>query len=182
MEEKMKKLILAFIIAAMGMFYSASAEAFTQSTTGSINVTATVAATCSVNTAPLDFGALSILSQTPATTSITVNCAQGTLYRIDIDAGLYNIGINGLDYRYMKKTGTAPADGTNTARYHLYQDIGLTILWGDNGATFCPTCSAPGKTGIGTGTADIHTVYGMAPMSINGPGSYSDTLTVTVNY
>jgi len=179
----MKKLILAFIIAAMAMFYTAApAGAFTQTTTGSMSVTATVLPACTVSTTPLDFGTLSTTSQTPATSTITVNCDQGTPYRIDIDAGLYNIGVNGFDYRYMKKTGTAPADGTNTARYHLYQDIGLTILWGDNGATFCPTCAAPGKTGTGTGTADIHTVYGMAPASINGPGSYSDTVTVTVNY
>lgn len=177
----MKRIIMALTIAAMGLFYAGSAGAFTQTTLGTMNVTGTMVAACTVSTAPLDFGTFKTTGDTLANTTITVNCSNGTPYRIDIDAGVnyYFADI----YRYLKR-GTAPADATNVVPYTLYIDNGLMTIWGDNGVTFCPTCPSTytGKLATGTGANDIHTVYGRAVMPINGPGAYSDTLTVTVNY
>jgi len=173
-EEKMKKLMLALTIAAMGMFYSAPAEAFTQTTTGIMNIAARVLASCTVTTAPLDFGNLSATSPTNVNSTITVNCSSGAPYQIDIDGGL-NHWVAGTS-RYLK-TGTAPADATNTVGYSLYQDVAMTTVWGD-GVTILPS----GKTGTGTGINETHMVYGSAAAFSTGIGAYSDTVTVTVNY
>jgi len=149
-----------------------------------MNVTGTIVATCTVSTAPLNFGTFSAIAETLANTTITVNCSNGTPYRIDIDAGVnYLPAIIGAGRRNMK-TGRAPADGTNVAPYLLSQTpIPGGIEWGDNGATYCPTCTpaVTGKNGIGTGAAEIHTVYGDV-FGGAATGNYHDTLTVTVNY
>jgi len=175
----MRRLLLTLLALTSGLVFTAKAEAFFQTTTATMNVTGTIVAACTVSTAPLDFGTLSMITDTTTTTTITVNCSSGVPYRIDIDAGqnVYN------NMRLMK-AATAPAP-MNTARYFLYQDAARSIVWGDNGLTFCPACMPPpaGKTGTGTGTADIHTVYATAYPTGNAlPDSYSDTVTVTVNY
>jgi len=181
----MKKLMLALIIAALGMFYAGSAEAFTQSTTGTMNIAATVQASCTVATTDMNFGVMDFVALTSATSTITVNCSSGAPYRIDIDHGLNDWNGAATD-RYMKAVA-APADGLNTIPYSLSKDASLMTFWGDNGATLCPTCSpAPptGKSGVGTGLDEIHMVYGSAHrgLIVPDPGIYTDTVMVTVNY
>jgi len=178
MEEKMKKLILAFIIAAMGMFYSAApADAFTQTTTGTMNIAATVLPTCTVATTPMDFGNLISTPQTYAISTITVNCSSGAPYRIGIDAG-QNASLWALVGSPLSRTLWSGTNAYNVQPYDLFQDAALTTEWGDYSATL----GLGGKSGIGTGAAQIHTVYGLAEVFDLIPGVYTDTVMVTVNY
>jgi len=180
----MKRLLMALSIAALGLAYSGTAEAFTQTATGSMNLSATLVAACTVTTAPLAFGTYDNVSNLAASSNITVNCSNGVPYRIDIDAG-QNIFVPG-SFRRLK-TGTAPADYPNTLAYRLSRTSVLgNNDWGDNGATYCTTCTTlvTGKSGTGIGVDEIHTVYGVLLKSslVSTLGSFTDTVTVTVNY
>jgi len=178
----MKRLLMALTIAALGLAYSGTAQAFTQTTTGSMNLAVTVVSSCTVLTAPMDFGSYAGGTTMPTGTStITVNCTNGSPYRVDIGGGLNQYaGFNGRNL----KTGTAPADATNSIFYML-SDSTFTE-WGDNGITYCPACAPTinGKSGTGTGADQILTVNGSIQTYGNSypAGSYSDTVTVTVNY
>jgi len=178
----MKRRLMALMALTTGLVLAATTEAFTQTKMASMNITATILAQCSVSTTPMDFGNLSPTLDTSTTSTITVNCSNGVPYRIDIDAGTNYYTSSGMA-RYLKE-GTLPADSTNTVAYRLFQEVTHNTLWGDEGVTFCPACTTPaiGKSGTGTGAAQIHTVFGMANIGVNGPGLYSDTVTVTVNY
>ncbi len=181
----MKRLLMALAIAALGLAFSGTAQAFTQTTTGTINVDATILPSCAVTTAPLSFGSVSGTATVYSNTTITVNCSSGAPYRIDIDAG-QNL-VSPQDTPRRLKTGTAPADFTNTYSYKLAKITGgfnATNDWGDNGATYCTTCTTvpTGKDGVGIGADEVHTVYGMLGTTTAAAGVYTDTLTVTVNY
>ena len=180
----MKRLLFALSIAAFGLLYIGTAGAFTQSVTGTMSIGATVLASCTVSTTPMDFGSYTGAAYSYANSTITVNCSVTTPYRIDIDKGQNVTGISG--YPRNVKTGTAPADATNTIKYKLYKASTYSAAdeWGDNGATLCTTCTTTitGKNGTGTGLDEPHTVYGVLWPTSNAPGVYSDVVTVTVNY
>jgi spore coat protein U-like protein len=67
--------------------------------------------------------------------------------------------------------------GSNTLGYQLYLDAGRSSVWGDGSA------SSSTSSGTGTGSAQTLTIYGRLPSLANVvPGSYTDTVTVTVSY
>jgi spore coat protein U-like protein len=74
------------------------------------------------------------------------------------------------------------ASGANTLQYNLYTTAGFAIVFGDG------TGSTQTSSGVGAGvaTANTLTVFGQLPDSATNqaavPGSYSDTVTVTVTY
>jgi spore coat protein U-like protein len=60
--------------------------------------------------------------------------------------------------------------------YGLYQDSARTQPWGN-------TVGTNTTSGTGTGTAQTQTVYGrVAAQATPAPGSYSDSVVVTVGY
>jgi len=68
-------------------------------------------------------------------------------------------------------------DGSNTLEYNLYTDAGRTTVWGDG------TASSVTAAGTGSGAQQSLTVYGRIPASQSVPaGSYSDTVTATINF
>jgi len=177
----MKRLLMAVVIAGLGLAFTGSAGAFTQSATGTMTIGATKVAACSVSTLPLDFGNYDGTVIT-ANSSITVNCNASVGYRVDIDAGQnYDPTIG-----RRIKTGTAAATTSNSLLYTLYQDSAYSTEWGDNGTTYCVGCTpvVQGKGGVGSGANQVLTVYGMlnTGMYVTPLGSYTDTVTVTVNY
>jgi len=171
----MKRLLMVLSIAALGLTFAGQAQAFTQTTTGTLAISVTKTAACTVTTAPVDFGTYTGTTSVNNNTTITVNCSNGTAYRVDIDAGLNSTTVG----RYVKHSTT-----TDIIFYKLGQDSALITEWGDNGATFCTTCTPvpQGLTGTGSGTDQVLTVYAKIWPSIKPLGTYSDTVTVTVNY
>lgn len=151
------------LFTALVVLAALSAGESLAATTGTtFSVTATVAATCVVSASDLDFGAYDpSAGNHDSTTTVSVTCTNGTAYSVDLD--------NGSNY----VTGRRMTDGLlHYLAYDLYSDSSHLIAWNTGGAA-----------SSGTGSAQAYTVYGR----ISGgqyvtPASYTDTITVTVNY
>lgn len=140
----------------------------TGGTSPSFNVTATVLPSCEIDVAPLSFGSMEGLAQAvDAQTTITANCTNSTYYSISLGLG-NGSGVTDPAARRMTK-------GSDTITYGLYQDLGRTTAWGDQGSNY--------YKGAGTGSSQSITVYGRIPaQSKPPPGTYSDTVIVTITY
>lgn len=136
--------------------------------TASASFSATVTSKCTVVSTPLNFGVAGTLNQlVDATSTLTVLCTNGTPYSIALNAGLGA----GATTAARKMTGAG-----GTVSYALYQDAARTTVWGD--ANGVDTVS-----GTGTGADQDLTVYGRVPIQTTpSPGSYNDTIVVTVTY
>lgn len=120
-----------------------------------------------VTAADLDFG------QTPppgtaitATSNIAVTCPAQTAWRLGLDNGLNYSG----GWRRMAGSG-------GYISYQMYRDATRSLPWGNTtGTTYDNTTPANG------GTINV-TVHGLVPAQPTAaPGTYSDTITVTLTY
>ncbi|MDP9084383.1 MAG: spore coat U domain-containing protein [Pseudomonadota bacterium] len=167
---KLRAMTMALGAMSAGIANSAT----TTTTTTTFAVTATVQATCSATATALPFG-----NYTPGAGAlanngtISVKCTKNTPYSIALNAGTSGGGT--LAQRLM-------ASGANRLQYNLYTSATFATVFGDGTGS---TATAAG-TGAGVATANTVTVFGQLPDSaINQaavPGSYSDTVTVTVTY
>jgi len=134
-----------------------------------MTVQVTITATCTINSAStLNFGTQGVLAtNVDQSSTIQVTCTNTTPYNIGLDAG---IGA-GATVATRKLTS-----GANTVNYTLYSNSGRTTVWGN-------TVSTDTVAGTGNGAAQSYTVYGRIPSQTTpAPGSYTDTITVTVTY
>lgn len=139
-------------------------------------VSANVIAACSISTVNMSFGNYEPTT-THASTSLTVNgavtitCARGTATWIDLSPGSNSANATG--------TTRAMAGGGSYLSYELYQDNSLTTLWGTGnpGNAFVPAV-APNRN------PRTFTIYGRIPAGQDTVpvGSYSDSITATVNF
>ena len=131
-------------------------------------VTATYDPTCTLSTATLNFGNISSLAAAvDGQTNLTVACSNGSPYTIALDGGLS--GAADPTLRRMTR-------GSSTMLYGLYRDGNRSLPWGN-------TAGGGGNTlgGTGTGSGQIHPVYGrIGAQPIPPPGTYTDTIVVTV--
>lgn len=123
------------------------------------------AATCTLNVPGLSFGSYDVFSSRSLDSAgtISISCDMATTYTIALGPGGGSYAL-----RIM-------LSGTHTLNYNLYIDAARTIVWGDG----------TGSTEIMTNNAASanHTVYGRIPARQNAyVGSYSDTITVTLNF
>jgi len=139
---------------------------------GTLTVTATVQASCTITNATLGFGTIADLgAATNGSTTFDVNCTKTTPYSIAMSDGQ-----NG-----SSDTTRAMSDGTDTLKYQLYTDSGYSDVWAS-------TCSGtPGTDcayGTGIGTAQTINVYGTvaAGQNVEPSTAYSDSVTMTVTY
>src|SRR5262249_23078780 len=157
---------LATILVAFFSFVDGEAEALTA--TGSFNVQVAITATCVVTSATtLDFGTQGVLSaNVDQTSTINVTCTNTTPYNIGLDKGLTGSSVT---TRQMKA-------GSALINYSLFSDSGRTVNWGNTVGT--DTVAATGN-----GSAQAFRVYGRIPAQTTpAPGTYTDTITVTVTY
>ncbi|NGO54553.1 Csu type fimbrial protein [Allomesorhizobium camelthorni] len=165
----MRKLCLiaaAFAAALM------SQTAFAATTTTTFGVSATVAATCVINSASaLAFGTVGALAaNVDQTSTIDVKCTNTTPFNIGLGAGTATGAT--VTTRKMTGAGASPA----TLSFSLYSDTGRTTNWGNTVATDTVAST-------GTGSSQTFTVYGRIPVqTAPKPDTYSDTITVTVTY
>jgi spore coat protein U-like protein len=164
----------AMLLASASVFTAGMVEvADAATTTTTFAVTATVQSTCTASATALAFG-----NYTPGSgaltnnSTISVKCSKNTAYTVALNAGSAG---GTLAQRLM-------ASGANRLQYNLYTSSALTTIFGDGtGAT-----ATSAGTGAGVATANTLTVYGQLPDSAANqaavPGSYSDTITVTVTY
>ncbi len=140
----------------------------------SFQVTATVTSSCTVSGTTLNFGAsidpLAASVPLDATSTLSVVCTNTTPYTVALNAGANAGGPANFSARAMKS-------GVHSLGYQLYLDAGRATVWGDG------TASSSTSAGTGTGSTQTLTIYGRLPSLANVvPGSYTDTVTVTVSY
>lgn len=130
--------------------------------------TANVPAACTITSVgTLDFGSVAGLIQADVDQSTTLNfiCTGRTPWQVSLDNGQHASGST----RRMRM-------GTLHVSYELYRDAARTLRWGS-------TLNADTATGTGTGSAQSLTVYGRVPQPQSvTPGTYTDTVIVTIHY
>lgn len=163
--------LAAVCLALLGM-PAATAASF-QTTTTTFNVTGTVptVAGCTVAATAMDFGTLSAFQATAPTggqSQLTVHCSNGTPYEVGMSYGLHA----------ACGSGRCVQNGPYNFAYSLFTDSAMTSIWGPIGGANATV------TGTGNGADQILQVYGMpgAPAPADPPGTYTDTVTVTVQY
>lgn len=138
--------------------------------TGSFNVRVTIATTCQVDSATdLDFGTAGVLTANiDQVSTITVRCTNTTPYSIALDKG-----VNGSSVTTRQMKG-GPAN--ELINYSLFSNPGRTTNWGE-------TVSTDTVAGTGNGMGQAYTVYGRIPAQTTPqPGTYTDTINITINY
>jgi spore coat protein U-like protein len=122
-------------------------------------------AQCSLSILGVNFGSYDVFNNVglDSTGNIGVTCDMDTPYSLSLSPG-------GGSY-----ASRLMADGPNLLGYNLYTEAARAVIWGDG----------TGGTGVvsGSGTTGNHTVYGRISARQNvSVGSYSDSITVTVNF
>jgi len=145
---------------------STSAVAQTNPATTTFGVSATVLKDCIVSATALAFGNYTGAVNTN-TSTVTVTCTKSTTYTVGLDAGLASGAT--VTTRQMQ-------NGTNLLNYGLYSNGTWTTNWGNTSGTNW-------VSGTGSGAAQALTVYGQIPAGqYVTPGTYADTIAVTVTY
>lgn len=136
------------------------------SVTGNLSVAATVINQCTVAASPMNFGTTSFMTANiDAAAAVTVTCNASTSVTISLDNG---------------SSGTSPtarqmASGANQVLYGAYWDSGRTTPAGS-------ATNSQGMAGTANKTLTLP-IYGrVPPQASKPPGSYMDTIGVTVLY
>lgn len=136
-------------------------------------VSATVTKQCRVDAASdVDLGTVPASASNIANNgSIQITCSNTTPYYVGLRPSNNSSAGAGLM--------SAPPGNTDQVPYQLYQNAAMSSIWGN---TATASNAGNGVAGTGTGASRSHTVYVRAPSADYQPGSYSDTVTVVVNY
>jgi len=131
----------------------------------SFSVNATVASSCEVDSASLNFGQIpgALAGPIDASTSLTVRCSAGVPYAVRLTQGT-----GGPEGRTLKA-------GSAQLLYGLYQNAARSQPWG--------SLATNDVDSAGTGTSQSFSVYGRIFGGQTAPvGTYSDSVIVTVEY
>ena len=135
---------------------------------------ADTSAACNVSTNPVIFGNYDVFSPVPLDTSgaIIIQCDETPAVKVDISIGP-SPGSGSFDPRTMGQIS-----GTDSLLYNLYRDTNRSEIWGNgSGNTFTD------RKNVNRNKPQVVTVYGRIPPLQNvSAGSYTDTLTVTINW
>jgi spore coat protein U-like protein len=127
-------------------------------------------ANCSVSTTPVVFGAYNVFSSAPvdSTGSVTYSC----------NGNLNFVLITMTKGRSTTFQPRQLGKGTERLDYNLFRDPARTVVWGDfTGGTWAYTDINPEKQ------STTVTVYGRIPPGQDiSAGSYTDTVTVVINF
>ena len=136
--------------------------------TNQFQATVSPISSCTVSATPLSFFIpVPTNLNVDSTSTITIKCPPQIAFTVDIDTGLYSNGINRRVYN---------AGYNAYINYDVYKDPPRSAVWGTGGAK-----TVPGNSGL-TGIS-LLTVYGrVAAVKTLKPGSYTDTLTVTLTF
>ena len=147
------------------------APAHAATVSGTLNLSATVTANCTVSTSALAFGNVDTISGSDfdGTGGISVTCTNGTGWSAAAGVGAGS----GASF-----AGRNMTSGANLLGYNLYTSSAYSTVWGDG------TGSTGLLSGTGTGSVQAVTVYGRVGSGQTGvpAGSYADTVAVTVTY
>lgn len=135
--------------------------------TGALPVSATVINTCKVSSGnAMAFGNYDPMASSDNTAmgTFTMHCTSGTNATILLDQGAH--AVKGSLTREM-------ANGGDLLRYQLYTTSSGSTVWD----------SKSGVSQVANGTAQTITVYGKIPRGqVVAPGTYADTVVITLSY
>jgi spore coat protein U-like protein len=137
--------------------------------TSTFGVTLAITAECLINsTATLNFASSGVINGNHDTNSpLVVQCTNTTPYAVALNKG----STTGATI-----TQRMLVNGAATINYNIYTDTPGGTLWGDG-----TTGSTVG--GTGNGAAQTITIFGrVSAQTTPAPGTYTDTVTVTVTY
>lgn len=159
----------AFRSTLSGILLLATATTYAATSTTTFQVTATVSAGCVLTATNHDFGIYtpsSLADNINGTNILTATCTLAVPYTLGLDVG---IGTGATaEARKMTRVG-----GTEMLSYSLYQTVDRLLVLSD----------VLTLSGVGTGLAVDHTVFGKIPASQNVPaGNYADTVTATITF
>ncbi len=160
----------AVISLALTFVAATSAFAGSAATTNTNNITASVAAKCTIGAFSIAFGAYDPFAAAPLDQSgtVTINCTKGTSGTVSFDLGVNPSGA----IRRMQDTG---ATG-NYLSYEVYTDNTHTTVWNAvNTVALGPSVS---KNTALTATAYGRVAAGQDAAVLN----YQDTLVATVTF
>lgn len=168
------KLAAMLATLAGGSLFVSAAQASTLSDT--FDVSLTITAACSVtagSSADIDLGSVaSTATDLDGSSDITVKCSNTVPYYVGLAPS--NGATTGAGS--LSPTGASSDD----VPYQLRSSAGTTgAVWGNTATT---TSTGNGVAGTGSGADQTLTVYVTAPSANYAPDTYSDTVTVTVNY
>jgi spore coat protein U domain-containing protein, fimbrial subunit CupE1/2/3/6 len=133
--------------------------------TAQFSVTATIVKNCTVSATNLAFGNYTGALNS-STSTVSVTCTSTTPYTVGLSAGLAT---------GATVTSRSMQNGSALLHYSLYSNSGHTTNWGNSSGSWV--------SGTGNGAAQPLTVYGQIPAAqYVKPGSYTDTITVSVTY
>lgn len=161
---------LAAVVAAFALLAPHAASA--GSSTGTLSVSATVVAKCTVANQTLGFGNWDAITygsaNLDATATISFTCTKGS-------SGVNVTADNGANSANASGTTRAMSDGAgNYLSYELYTDSGHSTIWNTTNK-FTPS--------FASGTSATATVYGRVPSGQSASvGAYSDSVTMTINF
>jgi spore coat protein U-like protein len=163
----MKRNRLLVVAAVIGLAVLAPAGAYAQAS-ADINISASVAARCTITATPIAFGAydpLGVNATNPldASGSVSVTCTRGSAPFVSLSPG--------NNSRQM-------SNGTGgLLAYQLYKDASRTAIWGSVGSEQFAAGAAPDKN------ARTFTVYGRVEANLDPPtGTYGDVVVATFNF
>lgn len=166
---------LTALAAALTLVAGTAAGAGAMTATVTFPVTANVVSDCTISATALAFGNYDPLvanasAALNATNTITLACVKGVTPVVGLDSGLNTTHASG--------TTRAMASGANYLSYELYKDAAHTQVWGNSGTGLFTAATTTGTAPFGV------TVYGQIPpaQTSSPTGSYSDTITATVNF
>lgn len=153
-----------------------AAPAAADTATGTFQVSITIQKACTVTAGSASNIALGTVPSTATNTlgnnTITVYCSKTTPYFI----GLAPSNANSAGAGALSGTG----GNTDTVPYQLSSTAGPSgTIWGNTATT---SSVGNGVSGTGTGLNQTHTVYVTVPSANYTPDTYTDTVTINVNY
>jgi spore coat protein U-like protein len=137
-------------------------------------------AVCSFNAVGVNFGVYDPLLATPSDSvgTVTVSCTNSP-----------PPGSVTINYAVTLSSGTSGSfvsrrmtSGSSALGYNLYSDAGRALIWGDGGSGTSLVGGSIKVAGRQTVSQD-YPVYGRMPAQQDaGPGSYADTIVVTLAF
>lgn len=132
-------------------------------------------AACTVSSSGIAFGSYNPFATSPddATGTIVLNCSAGS------GSGAYGVALSvggGGSYAARRMSS-----GSNLMAYQVYTSAARTTIWGNGTPGTAAVSAGDNRPQVGGSTS--LTVYGrIAAQLVVAPGSYTDVLTITVNY
>lgn len=137
-----------------------------------------MAQTCNVSATAVSFAAYSPLAALPndSTGQVAVTCSAFLAISLPYTIRLSTGGSGRFDVREM-------ASGAQRLNYNLYTSVTYSSIWGNGSGGYAAVSGNILLAALNLPSTAYHTVYGRIPAAQNAaPGTYLDTITVTVDY